>query len=57
MSVIFGFVTFDPFDPKSLTATIYSPEDVDSNDRLAQLGYESAFCLINLGSCIYLIFG
>ena len=57
MSVIFQFVTFDPFDTSSLTATIYSPEYVESNDRLAYLGYKSAFCLINLGSCIYLIFG
>ena len=57
MSVIFEFVTFDPFDTSSLTATFYSPKDAEVDDRLVQLGYDSAYCLINLGSCLYLILG
>ena len=57
MSVIFGFVTFDLFDTSSLTSAFYAPTDVEVDDKLVQLGYDSAYCLINLGSCIYLIFG
>ena len=56
MSVIFGFVTYDPFDTSALTATYYTPTDVEMNDKLDQLGYQSAACIINLGSCLYLIF-
>ena len=57
MSAIFGFITFDMFDTSELTATFYTPTDVELDDRLVQLGYQSAFCLINLGSCLYLLFG
>ena len=57
MSVIFGSVTFDPFDTSSLTASYYTPTDVEMNDKLDQLGYQSAACIINLGSCLYFIFG
>ena len=39
MSVIFGFVTYDPFDTSALTATYYTPTDVEMNDKLDQLGY------------------
>ena len=57
MSVIFALVTFDMFDPSTLTETFYTPiDDVEVDERLVQLGYDSAFCLINLGSCLYLIF-
>ena len=57
MTAIFGFLTFDMFDTEALTAGFYSPEDVEVNDSLVQLGYETAYCLINLGSCLYLILG
>ena len=56
-SAIFEYVTFDLFDTSSLTASYYSPSEVEVSDSLEQLGYESAFCLINLGSCFYFIFG
>ena len=55
MSVIFEFVTFDMFDTSSLTDSYYSPTEVEVDDKLDLLGYQSAFCLINLGSCFYLI--
>ena len=57
MSVIFGFLTFSPFDTSSLTATYYTPPDVEINIKLDQLGYESASCIVNLGSCLYFILG
>ena len=57
MSVIFGWITFDLYDTSSLTSSYFSPEEIEVDDRLAQLGYASAFALINLGSCIYFIFG
>lgn len=57
MSAIFGFVTYDLYDTSALTASFYSPEDVEVNEKHVQLGYKSAFCLINLGSCLYLVIG
>ena len=57
MSVIFDFVTFDMFGDLSLINAFYKPEDVEMNDKLDQLGYQSAFSLINLGGCLYLILG
>ena len=56
LSAIFEWVTFDLFDTSSLTGSYYSPSEVEVSDSLEQLGYESAFCLINLGSCFYFIF-
>ena len=55
MSVIFGFVTYDLYDTSALTASFYSPIDVSVNDKFVQLGYKSAYCLINLGSCLYFV--
>ena len=57
MTAIFEYVTFDLFDTSALTASYYAPTEVEVSDSLEQLGYESAFCLINLGSCFYFIFG
>ena len=57
MERIFGFVTFAPIDTSSLTATYYTPKDVEMNEKLALLGYQSAACIINLGSCLYFIMG
>ena len=57
MSVIFEWITFDLYDTSSLTSSYYSPVETDVDDRLVQLGYGSAYALINLGSCIYFIFG
>ena len=57
MSAVFKKVTFDAFDTSSLTLTFYTPTEPDVDDKLAALGYESAFCIINMGSCLYLIFG
>ena len=57
MSVIFKLVTYDMFDASPLTDTFYSPTDTEVDASLVQLGYESAYCLINLGSCLYLIIG
>ena len=55
-SVIFGWVTFDLFDTEALTSLYYSPTEPEVEYQLEQLGYGSAFCLINLGSCLYIIF-
>ena len=57
ISVISGFVTLDPFDTSLLTATYYTPPDVEMNNKLEQLDYESASCIVNLGSCLYFILG
>ena len=57
LSVIFEYVTFDLFDTSALTDSFYSPSEVEVSDSLDQLGYESAFCLINLGSFIYFVVG
>ena len=57
LSAIFEWVTFDLYDTSALTGSYYSPSEVKVSDSLEQLGYESAFCLINLGSCFYFIFG
>ena len=57
MSAIFEKVTFNVFDTSSFTASFYTPTEPNVNDRRAELDYSSAFCFINLGSCIYLLFG
>ena len=57
MSAIFEKVTYEAFDTSLFTLTFYAPTEPDYDDKLAQLGYESAFCLINMGSCLYIIFG
>ena len=58
MRFIFEMVCkFDLVDTSSLTATYYSPTEPMIEEKLFELGYESAFCLINMGSCLYLIFG
>ena len=54
-SVIFEWVTFDLFDTEALTALYFSSSDPEVDDSLEQLGYGSAFCLVNLGSCLYII--
>ena len=58
MSAIFEIVCkFDIYDTSSLTATYYTPTEPLIEDKLAWLGYESAFCLLNMGSLLYLIIG
>ena len=57
LSAIFEMISFDVYDTDSMTQTYYSPDEPNVDEKLAQLGYESAFCLMNMGSCLYILFG
>ena len=55
MGIVFEFVTLDLIDTSSLTEAYFNPVEEGVEDDLAQLGYGSWYCLLNLGSLYYII--